>query len=198
MFSQVDLLLVPSLRDEMLTISNFTGHPSLTLRAGFVNVVRGAQRLGARSEESAAEVLAAAPRAARRDAARPAVRRRHDRARRARAGAGVRRGRRAAAGVLNMRRATSLANASAVRRPVSAKAMAARRSLGEGGSFSEGGRPALRPNQFRFFVGPACPRPARSASSNRPSSFDSSQNIAPARCCAAMYSPLSVMDSGSS
>ena len=27
-----------SLRDEMLTISNFTGHPSLTLRAGFVNV----------------------------------------------------------------------------------------------------------------------------------------------------------------
>jgi Asp-tRNA(Asn)/Glu-tRNA(Gln) amidotransferase A subunit family amidase len=37
-FSQVDLLLVPSLRDEMLTISNFTGHPSLTLRAGFVNV----------------------------------------------------------------------------------------------------------------------------------------------------------------
>jgi Asp-tRNA(Asn)/Glu-tRNA(Gln) amidotransferase A subunit family amidase len=37
-FSEVDLLLVPSLRDEMLTISNFTGHPSLTLRAGFVEV----------------------------------------------------------------------------------------------------------------------------------------------------------------
>src|SRR4029078_1380306 len=37
-FSQVDLLLVPSLRDEMLTISNFTGHPSLTLRTGFVEV----------------------------------------------------------------------------------------------------------------------------------------------------------------
>jgi Asp-tRNA(Asn)/Glu-tRNA(Gln) amidotransferase A subunit family amidase len=37
-FSQVDLLLVPSLRDEMLTISNNTGHPSLTLRAGFVEV----------------------------------------------------------------------------------------------------------------------------------------------------------------
>jgi Asp-tRNA(Asn)/Glu-tRNA(Gln) amidotransferase A subunit family amidase len=37
-FSQVDLLLVPSLRDEMLTISNFTGHPSLTVRAGFVEV----------------------------------------------------------------------------------------------------------------------------------------------------------------
>jgi Asp-tRNA(Asn)/Glu-tRNA(Gln) amidotransferase A subunit family amidase len=39
-FSQVDLLLVPSLRDEMLTITNFTGHPSLTLRAGFVEVSR--------------------------------------------------------------------------------------------------------------------------------------------------------------
>jgi Asp-tRNA(Asn)/Glu-tRNA(Gln) amidotransferase A subunit family amidase len=39
-FSQVDLLLVPSLRDEMLTITNFTGHPSLTLRAGFVEVPR--------------------------------------------------------------------------------------------------------------------------------------------------------------
>ena len=35
---EVDLLLVPSLRDEMLTITNFTGHPSLTLRAGFVEV----------------------------------------------------------------------------------------------------------------------------------------------------------------
>ncbi|MGA8557718.1 MAG: amidase [Candidatus Acidiferrales bacterium] len=38
LFSGVDLLLVPSLRDEMLTISNFTGHPSLTLRAGFIEV----------------------------------------------------------------------------------------------------------------------------------------------------------------
>ena len=37
-FSGVDLLLVPSLRDEMLTLTNFTGHPSLTLRAGFVQV----------------------------------------------------------------------------------------------------------------------------------------------------------------
>jgi Asp-tRNA(Asn)/Glu-tRNA(Gln) amidotransferase A subunit family amidase len=37
-FRDVDLLLVPSLRDEQLTITNFTGHPSLTLRAGFVNV----------------------------------------------------------------------------------------------------------------------------------------------------------------
>jgi Asp-tRNA(Asn)/Glu-tRNA(Gln) amidotransferase A subunit family amidase len=37
-FSEVDLLLVPSLRDEMLVITNATGHPSLTLRAGFVEV----------------------------------------------------------------------------------------------------------------------------------------------------------------
>jgi len=36
--AEVDVLLVPSLRDEMLTITNFTGHPSLTLRAGFVEV----------------------------------------------------------------------------------------------------------------------------------------------------------------
>jgi Asp-tRNA(Asn)/Glu-tRNA(Gln) amidotransferase A subunit family amidase len=38
LMSSVDLLLVPSLRGEMLTISNNTGHPSLTLRTGFVNV----------------------------------------------------------------------------------------------------------------------------------------------------------------
>jgi Asp-tRNA(Asn)/Glu-tRNA(Gln) amidotransferase A subunit family amidase len=36
--SQVDMLLVPSLRDEMLTITNFTGQPSLTMRAGFIEV----------------------------------------------------------------------------------------------------------------------------------------------------------------
>jgi Asp-tRNA(Asn)/Glu-tRNA(Gln) amidotransferase A subunit family amidase len=35
---QVDFLLVPSLRDEPLVIFNFTGHPSLTLRAGFVEI----------------------------------------------------------------------------------------------------------------------------------------------------------------
>ena len=38
LMKQVDLLLVPSLRDEMLVITNNTGHPSLTLRAGFVEV----------------------------------------------------------------------------------------------------------------------------------------------------------------
>ena len=38
LLTRVDLLLVPSLRDEMLVITNFTGQPSLTLRAGFVEV----------------------------------------------------------------------------------------------------------------------------------------------------------------
>ena len=38
LFTQVDVMLVPSLRDEMLTTTNFTGHPSVTLRTGFVNV----------------------------------------------------------------------------------------------------------------------------------------------------------------
>jgi len=37
-FNEVDVMIVPSLRDEQLTITNFTGHPSLTLRAGFVNI----------------------------------------------------------------------------------------------------------------------------------------------------------------
>jgi Asp-tRNA(Asn)/Glu-tRNA(Gln) amidotransferase A subunit family amidase len=37
-FEKVDLLLVPSLRDEMLVITNNTGHPSLTMRAGWVKV----------------------------------------------------------------------------------------------------------------------------------------------------------------
>lgn len=38
LMSEVDLLLVPSLREEMLTITNHTGHPSLTLRTGFTSV----------------------------------------------------------------------------------------------------------------------------------------------------------------
>lgn len=37
---EVDLLLVPSLRDEMMVIGNMTGHPSLTLRTGFVEVAQ--------------------------------------------------------------------------------------------------------------------------------------------------------------
>jgi Asp-tRNA(Asn)/Glu-tRNA(Gln) amidotransferase A subunit family amidase len=39
LFSDVDVLLVPSLRDDMLSISNQTGHPSLTLRTGTVEVL---------------------------------------------------------------------------------------------------------------------------------------------------------------
>jgi Asp-tRNA(Asn)/Glu-tRNA(Gln) amidotransferase A subunit family amidase len=39
LFNEVDVLLVPSLRDETLTVSNFTGHPSLTFRAGFLDVL---------------------------------------------------------------------------------------------------------------------------------------------------------------
>jgi len=38
LFEKVDLLLVPALRDEILTITNFTGHPGITLPAGFVDV----------------------------------------------------------------------------------------------------------------------------------------------------------------
>ena len=38
LMSQVDVLLVPSLRDEILVITNNTGHPSLTYRAGFVEI----------------------------------------------------------------------------------------------------------------------------------------------------------------
>jgi Asp-tRNA(Asn)/Glu-tRNA(Gln) amidotransferase A subunit family amidase len=37
-FEKVDVLLVPSLRDEILTITNFTGHPALVFRAGFVEI----------------------------------------------------------------------------------------------------------------------------------------------------------------
>ena len=40
LLSQVDVLLVPYLRDETLTGTNLTGHPSLTLRAGFIEVDR--------------------------------------------------------------------------------------------------------------------------------------------------------------
>lgn len=38
--SAVDVLLVPSLRDEMLVIANITGHPALVLRTGFTEVSR--------------------------------------------------------------------------------------------------------------------------------------------------------------
>ena len=38
LMSQVDLLIVPSLRNDMMVISNMTGQPSLTLRTGFVDI----------------------------------------------------------------------------------------------------------------------------------------------------------------
>ena len=37
-FDKVDLMLVPSLRDEILTITNHTGQPALVVRAGFVEI----------------------------------------------------------------------------------------------------------------------------------------------------------------
>ncbi len=37
-FASVDLLLVPSMRDDILAITNATGHPSLTMRTGFIDV----------------------------------------------------------------------------------------------------------------------------------------------------------------
>ena len=40
LLTKVDVLLVPYLRDETLIGTNCTGHPSLTLRAGFVEVDR--------------------------------------------------------------------------------------------------------------------------------------------------------------
>ncbi|HEY1251085.1 MAG TPA: amidase family protein [Thermoanaerobaculia bacterium] len=40
LFEKADLLLVPALRDEVLTITNFTGHPGLTLPAGFVEITQ--------------------------------------------------------------------------------------------------------------------------------------------------------------
>ena len=63
-FADVDLLLVPSLRDEMLVITNNTGHPSLTLRAGFVEVSEARSDWAPDPAASAAEVFSAAPRAA--------------------------------------------------------------------------------------------------------------------------------------
>ena len=37
-FEKADMLLIPALRDEILTITNFTGHPALVVRAGFVEI----------------------------------------------------------------------------------------------------------------------------------------------------------------
>ena len=73
-FSQVDLLLVPSLRDEMLVITQLHRASVAHVASGICRGHEGAQRLGTRSEASAAEVFAAAARAARSDADRAVVR----------------------------------------------------------------------------------------------------------------------------
>src|SRR5262245_44059870 len=39
-FEKVDVLMAPPLRDEILTITNHTGHPALVLRTGFVQVTQ--------------------------------------------------------------------------------------------------------------------------------------------------------------
>ena len=100
-FSQVDLLLVPSLRDEMLTIAQLhrsaVSHHARRIRQGLA----GAERLGAGSEESLADVLAASTGTTRHDVDRAAVRRRDDRPRRGDARAGVRRGAGTTHGLLN-------------------------------------------------------------------------------------------------
>ncbi len=71
---QVDLLLVPSLRDEMLVITNNTGHPSLTLRAGFVEVSEARSDWAPDPQHPLAEVLSTAPRSSRRHPGRPPLR----------------------------------------------------------------------------------------------------------------------------
>ena len=74
-FSQVDLLLVPSLRDEMLTITNATGHPSLTLRAGFIEVSEERSDWAPDPATPAGQIFAAQAGASWRHPDRPAVRR---------------------------------------------------------------------------------------------------------------------------
>ena len=81
LFEKVDVLLVPALRDEILTITNFTGHPALVVRAGFVDIEEAQERLGAGPRASASEVPGKAPRAARDQPHRPHVRRGDDRPR---------------------------------------------------------------------------------------------------------------------
>ncbi len=61
MLFEVDLLLVPSLRDEMLVISNNTGHPTFTLRAGFIEVAEARSDWAPDPGRTAAEVLSATP-----------------------------------------------------------------------------------------------------------------------------------------
>ncbi len=90
-FSKVDVLLVPSLRDEMLTLTNFTGHPSLTLRAGFVEVSQARSDWAPDPHHPLAEIQPAPPRSSWRHIDRAPLRRGPARPRRPRAGASLQR-----------------------------------------------------------------------------------------------------------
>ena len=70
---EVDLLLVPSLRDELLVIFELYGASVADAARGVCGGERGAERLGSGPEASAAEVRSAAAGAAWRDAGGAAV-----------------------------------------------------------------------------------------------------------------------------
>ena len=76
-FSEVDVLLVPSLRDETLTIGNFTGHPSITLRAGFVEVSQARSDWAPDAAKPLPKFNPTAPRTARHHTSWKALRRGH-------------------------------------------------------------------------------------------------------------------------
>ena len=99
-FSQVDLLLVPSLRDEMLTITNFTGHPSLTMRAGFLEVTEARTDWAPDASRPLPKFSPPSACAAWSDADRAAFRGRYGGAGWTSAGASVWRGSRTAHGIL--------------------------------------------------------------------------------------------------
>ncbi len=80
-FSQVDVLLAPSLRDEMLTHRQLHRVSVADIARGLYRSRRSAQRLGAGQGSPAAKVLTAAARAARGHAHRKALRRRDARER---------------------------------------------------------------------------------------------------------------------
>ena len=103
LFEKVDLLLVPSLRDEMLTITNFTGHPALTLPAGFVEIGQARSDWAPDPAHPMPMISPEKARAARSDPRRQALRRRHDRSGGPRPGARLQGGRQEAAGVLTVR-----------------------------------------------------------------------------------------------
>ena len=67
-FREVDLLLVPTLRDEQLVIFELYGASVADAARGICGGERGAERLGSGPEASAAEVQSAAQSAAWRDA----------------------------------------------------------------------------------------------------------------------------------